>query len=313
MATLFDEFAVRLAGTLLAALLSWRLWRFTVRPRFHPAEPKELPYWLPFIGHAFSVFRDFNSTISQGVKYFQYSNEPFTVTVAGEQIYVATAAEDINAVWNNTKSLSMDPFSRDIYAWVGMSEKGREAMFDTHASAQYNAGNGRALTPTQMVQDIHKQQLHNGSKLEALMNEKIIPGLNKHLDFTNPAHPAVKKRLGPSVVISLFDLCVNCFIVEDTDAYFGPKLRQIAPGLISAFVDWEYTNWKFIMQLPAFLAKDMLASKGTIIDGFETYYKLPRSERPGASHFVTTLEDMLREVGLTEREMAQFTLLHYWA
>lgn len=29
------------------ALLAWRLWAFTIRPVWHPNEPKELPYWIP--------------------------------------------------------------------------------------------------------------------------------------------------------------------------------------------------------------------------------------------------------------------------
>lgn len=32
---------------LLAALLLWRLWRFTVYPWIHPSDAKELPYWIP--------------------------------------------------------------------------------------------------------------------------------------------------------------------------------------------------------------------------------------------------------------------------
>ncbi|KAF2626547.1 putative cytochrome P450 [Macroventuria anomochaeta] len=313
MALLLDLVAIKIAGTLLIVLLSWRLWRFTIRPRFHPTEPKELPYWIPFIGHALNIFRDFNSTISRGVKYFQHTNEPFTITIAGEQIHVATSAEDINAVWNNTKTLSLDPISMGMYTRAGLPEKARKALFQTHTSARYNAKSGHDMTPTEMVQEHHKQQLHNGPKLDALMTEKLIPGLIKHLNFSDHSHPAVMSRSGPSVIISLFDLCVKAFIAEDTDVYFGPILRQIAPDVVSAFVNWEYTNWKFIMQLPAFLAKDMLNCKGTIVDAFEVYYKLPRSQRPGASHFVVALEDMLQEAGLTEREMGQFTFLHYWA
>lgn len=31
----------------LAALITWRLWRFTVVPYLFPREPKVLPYWIP--------------------------------------------------------------------------------------------------------------------------------------------------------------------------------------------------------------------------------------------------------------------------
>jgi len=28
-------------------LFAWRLWRFTITPYFYPADPRELPYWIP--------------------------------------------------------------------------------------------------------------------------------------------------------------------------------------------------------------------------------------------------------------------------
>jgi hypothetical protein len=28
-------------------LLVWRIWTFTIRPYFHPEDPRELPYWIP--------------------------------------------------------------------------------------------------------------------------------------------------------------------------------------------------------------------------------------------------------------------------
>jgi len=33
-----------------AGLLLWRLYRFTIVPYFYPNEPKEYPYWIPFVG-----------------------------------------------------------------------------------------------------------------------------------------------------------------------------------------------------------------------------------------------------------------------
>ncbi|KAF3034468.1 hypothetical protein E8E12_000782 [Didymella heteroderae] len=299
--------------TLLLALLSWRTWRFTLRPLLHPNEPRELPYWLPFVGHALSILRGFNTTVTRGVQYFQHSTGPFAMTIAGEKVYVATSAEDINAVWNSSKTLSLDVIAMEMFTLIGIPRRSREALFETHASARYNAGFAKPGNVQERVQDFHKQQLHNGPRLEALMSEKVVPGLVRFMDFSEPGHPAVTFRSGPEVTVSLFDLCVHAVIAEDTDAYFGMKLREMAPDIIEAFVDWEYTNWKFIMQMPAFLSKDMLRCKGTVVDAFKAYYMLPRSERPGASHFVTSLEDMLREAGLTEQDMAMFTFLHYWA
>jgi hypothetical protein len=83
------------------------LWRFTILPTFHPNSPKEYPYWLPFISHAESFFHNFNSATSKARMHFHKSPEPFAMTVAGQTLYTATSSEDINAVWDNSKTISM--------------------------------------------------------------------------------------------------------------------------------------------------------------------------------------------------------------
>lgn len=40
---------------LASCLVLWRIWRFTILPTFLSTEPKELPYWMPFIGHAIAL------------------------------------------------------------------------------------------------------------------------------------------------------------------------------------------------------------------------------------------------------------------
>lgn len=32
---------------LLLVVLVWRFWKFSLKPAFHPEDPKELPYWIP--------------------------------------------------------------------------------------------------------------------------------------------------------------------------------------------------------------------------------------------------------------------------
>jgi hypothetical protein len=87
-----------IALSLFASLLfSWRFWRFTVRPLFHPKEPKELPYWTPFIGHAIAYLRDSYSTITYGRLFFGDDRKPFSMTLGGEVMYILTAPQDVVA------------------------------------------------------------------------------------------------------------------------------------------------------------------------------------------------------------------------
>lgn len=246
-------------------------------------------------------------------KYYSPSREPFTMTVAGQTIYVATSPEDIVGVWNNSKTISLNPITMDMYTFGGISEKSRKAMFEPHPTARYNADQSNPLTPTQMTIELHRQQLHTGPRLDSLMKDKMLPSIFKTLDVADLANRAVISRMENSAVLSLFDLCVDTFITEETEAYFGPTLLRKSHNLIKAFLDWEYCNWKFLFKFPGILAQDMIKAKGVITGAFADYYRQPRSERPGSTYFVNALEDLLREVGLTEDEMGKFTLLHYWA
>ncbi|KAK3303784.1 uncharacterized protein B0T15DRAFT_284316 [Chaetomium strumarium] len=41
---------ISITAAAVLALLLWRLWRFTITPALYPDDPKELPYWIPFLG-----------------------------------------------------------------------------------------------------------------------------------------------------------------------------------------------------------------------------------------------------------------------
>ena len=172
-------------------------------------------------------------------------------------------------------------------------------MFAKHPSSRYNAGQGRHLTPTEKTIELHHQQLHKGTRLDSLMQDRMIPSIYKALDMMDSRNQAILSRSGDTVVISLFNLCVDTFICKETE--------------VNAFLDWEFCSWKFLFNLPDMMAQDMVRTKKTITSVFAKYYRQPRNERPGSIFFIDALEDMLREVGLTEVEMGQFTLFHYWA
>lgn len=41
---------LKVAIALCLALWTWRTWRFAISPALHPERPKEMPYWIPFLG-----------------------------------------------------------------------------------------------------------------------------------------------------------------------------------------------------------------------------------------------------------------------
>ncbi|PSN62499.1 cytochrome P450 [Corynespora cassiicola Philippines] len=295
-----------------AFLVTWRIWRFTVCPVLWPKEPKELPYWIPFLGHVGGFFMDFNTAIDGGLKHFK-NREPFTMNIAGTSIYIISDAQDAAVVWKNSSTITMDPLSVKLYIWVGMSAKSREVLFQAHQDAKYNEGNAKPLTPQQMMIQLHHRQSHPGARLDYHIEESTLPSMFRNLDLKAKQHPAVLGRSGKGTRVSLLKLCTHIFIKGQTDAYFGQAIWWADPHLMDYFMVWEHTNWKYLFEMPSFMSGDMLQAKGNLIQGFTKYLAIPREERKDASYFVQTVEDMLREVGLTESEIGSMLMLHYWA
>jgi hypothetical protein len=87
------------------------------------------------------------------------------------------------------------------------------------------------------------------------MKDRIIPSIFSRLEIVNPANKVILSPLDESIVISLHGYCVDIFITEITEAFFGPALLQKFPGLIKSFLDWEYCNWRFLFMLPNVLRR----------------------------------------------------------
>lgn len=43
----FSPLTNKIVVAVIACLVTWRIWNFTLRPIAYPNEPKELPYWIP--------------------------------------------------------------------------------------------------------------------------------------------------------------------------------------------------------------------------------------------------------------------------
>jgi cholesterol 7alpha-monooxygenase len=235
------------------------------------------------------------------------------MTVAGETIYIVPAAHDAAAVWRNSSTISMDPISVKMYTWIGVSEANRSALFSTHAHAQYNEGNQKPLTPTRMMIELHHRQVHPGEKYDHHFRGKTLPALLHDMDLHRENNLAVLDRSGNFIKISLLKLCMQVFIKGQTDAFLGQAIWKADQDLLSWFMIWEHTNWKYLFQPPEFLSGDMLKAKQKLIGAFAKYLSMPRDERQDAGYFAQATEDMLREVGLSDREIGGILMLHYWA
>jgi hypothetical protein len=235
------------------------------------------------------------------------------MTVAGEAIYIATSPKDISSIWSNTKTISLSPIAEAMHVSAGLTKEEAKSIFTVQPGASYNAGKQSDIIPNANFIRLHHQQLLPGPMFEELMNAKILPSMTQHLRFANHPHPAVVRKEGNAVVVSLNDLVVNTFITSKIDAYFGPMLLQMSPDLPKLFTRWEHVAWKLLFNMPDFLSHDTVAVKEEIFGALAHYLKLPRDERPGAAYYITAFEDMLQEHGFKEDVIAKCLFFHFWA
>ena len=62
--------------------------------------------------------------------YFGGTREPFSITVAGQRLYIITSPRDMASVYKNSSTLSFDSFVHDLDAAFGMSPGALRILFD---------------------------------------------------------------------------------------------------------------------------------------------------------------------------------------
>ncbi|KAF7511588.1 hypothetical protein GJ744_004176 [Endocarpon pusillum] len=166
----------------------------------------------------------------------------------------------------------------------------------------------------EMIEEYHRQQLHPGDRSNSLLADRLVPNLiNKIQGESLKVHSACLHSSADSLIISFWDWCTDIFIHGITNAYYGKTLSKVNPDILSPYMVWEATNWKYMYRFPRVLSGDMIAAKDEIIDTFRDYFDTSNSQRMDRTYFVGAVEDELRECGLTSDEIARINMLHHWA
>lgn len=60
---------------------------------------------------------------------FNNTREIFSITIAGQKLYIITSPKDISTVYKKFQTLTFDGFIKDMYIVFGMSPDGIAKMF----------------------------------------------------------------------------------------------------------------------------------------------------------------------------------------
>ncbi|KAL5337981.1 putative cytochrome P450 [Aspergillus crustosus] len=272
-----------LSGSAVLFYLTWRLWRFTIRPSLYPDEPKEVPYLVPCINR------------------FDGSRSPFRFTLFGAPLYVVSDPVDVAEVNRHSTAFTLEPLAKDMLLKFGISPRSTERLLEPISDAP-RAG---PLHATDKVIDFYRQHISPGDSLNSFVETDIIPRLARIL---SPTELGINKE--ETVTVSLHKICAQALVNGVVRAYYGDIVLKIQPDFAGRYMEWEKTSWKFLMGLPRFLAKDMIAAKDDMINFFLEYFTLPPGDRGHENFWVSSVEELFRELELSNDEIARMFMLH---
>lgn len=295
--------------------ITWRIWRFTILPALHPNGPKELPYLVPFVGHALAFYKNFNSLVAHGRNYLGNTNEPFTLTIAGERVYVVFSPEDVSAVYRNNTTLEFDTHVQDLFKSFDGSSAGLTKLRTPYHSEETESKSvvePDALPSPQnsvglYIRHSYKQQLQPGDKLDVL-EVKIMQSLTKSLDAVHQ-----KSIWQGEATLSILQLTKATLLDAGTAALYGDQLISTSPNFITDFSAFDTNSWMLLYHYPAPLAASCNIPKRRVLSAFTDYFSIPASSRNDVAQFLQTIEAEQRKISLSNADIASCAFVIYWA
>ncbi|KAL8767545.1 MAG: hypothetical protein Q9209_005962 [Squamulea sp. 1 TL-2023] len=285
-----------ITGVVLA-LQAWRFWVFQIIPATRPDDPRELPYWIPFLGHMIGFFQNSFGLLQHGREYFKPTGEPFSITVGGQCIYVLPSTVDVEELYKNTTTLSWEVFVQDLYRWIGFSPGAIRDLWQPPTARLKNLNSERIFPPNEMMMESVIDDIQRRITWERLKESQI----------------SISQESKSSSKISLYELTSHTFIRSLTEIYWGKEIFEVDPNFLQIFALWEKTNWKYVNQIPHFLSRDMYRTRDRLIEAFTRYFSLPKSQRSDTAWFIPRAEAEMRDIGLDDRDLGRAHMLQNWA
>ncbi|KAF7511886.1 hypothetical protein GJ744_003119 [Endocarpon pusillum] len=298
-------------------LILWRLYAFTIKPWCRPNEPKEIPYWIPYLGHGIPYVQNGLGLISGARKYFNDTREPFAITIFGKKLYFVTSPEDATAFFKESETLSFDKIVREIASSFGVSDT---ALYDFNrqplgekddvVSRKTGIKNPHLKSLSQLNKDFMKQQFLPGERYYELQ-DRFLGYIETSLIQVNTSNKPATCEAASHEHTSLMEWSQSVLIDAGVRALFGDKLLELDPDLPKHFLKFNDELWKLLYKWPG--ATQTRAAKSQCIKTIQQYLALPKHERPGAAYVVEVMEATQRALGIPEDDIATVLFMLLWS
>lgn len=218
------------------------------------------------------------------------SRDIFSVTVMGEELYIAPSADDVNSIYKDTKNLDFDAVIVDLLREFGISKDTLDKLFDAQLSG------GRNWMDRQ--HDVYRTQMHPGGRGDALA-EAILEQVDKAVQWDRIVSPiALRSSDNVSRTVSLWKWCAHVLVEASMHAFFGPSFLQLSPEFVADYLSFDEDYWRLKAKSPA--AADV--TKQNCVSALLRWLDRPEVERRDACWMVSKVEQDFASMGISDNE-----------
>lgn len=238
-------------------------------------------------------------------QYFNNTREIFSLTIAGQKMYIITSPRDMAVVYKHAETLTFDGFVKDMYTQFGMSAAGISKMFGQMASGDYQQH-------AHLGTGVQREQLHPGQNFDQLVGV-YLRHIERQMDSTKLPDGCVVLDSGGKKMFQLRKWCAAVLGSASAEAFFGKALLELDPNLLEDFHTFDCQSWKLLYQYPRMFAKPMFEAMERGTKTYTRYFQLPIEERSDACHYMKTVEVKQRRAGMTDGDIAIAGQMFFWA
>ncbi|KAK6335005.1 hypothetical protein TWF718_010447 [Orbilia javanica] len=221
-------------------------------------EPPMPPYWIPFVGHAFSLMGSLNKLHNGYRKADGRLGKPRTLVVFGQKIYFITNPNSILMMWRKGKTVVFEPMLGFVMKNLFGSPDSCIKVLSVGQPGIDQTGLEGQIEWTKIIHKWYLQELNLGTPgLESLTRE-FIRELNIQLD---------KNTGNDFEQVDLFAWVKKMMFPASGRALYGHKLR-IDDEFFHNFWKWDSGFLGLSKALPDFLIPGVRTARSKVLDEF---------------------------------------------
>lgn len=217
------------------------------------------------------------------------SRDIFSVTVVGEELYIAASADDVNSIYKDTKNLDFDAVIVDLLREFGISKDTLDKLFDAQLSG------GRNWMDRQ--HDVYREQMLPGGRGDALA-EDVVEQIDRAVHWDRIVEPIALHSPGEaSRKVTLWKWCAHVLVETSLQAFFGPSFLRLSPEFVADYLRFDEDYWRLKAKSP----KAAATTKENCVSALLRWLERPEVERSDACWMVAKVEQDFANMGIYDK------------